>query len=569
MALPQLPDTLKGKTFGQISKDIEAKYKDRFDPISKRGLMAEMGALKEQQEYQKAKTEARQMLEQQMQQAQQINPMQDSMEQPMDASMVNPMEQQMGTPMESSNQGISPEMLPQDNTNFQHAASQSYNQQFAYGGNMEFEDQIQYGNGDLLNNNPFVQTNFFDRNQNLAAKNLEKTYYDSRYSRLHRGLPEWRWQNGNTINQNREIKDSFDRAMQDKKFTDSVNEKWNLDGAFKGPPRERGIQDSIVDAIKRSRLGNNTGSKVNPTAVTSNVNRTDFFEPTASVDNTNMGLSSFTNNAKPNINSVSNFNLQRQLPNIKNSILPNAQKTLDANSQKQNQDQLNIQGIDPMRFAPLAANLYGILSARKAPSTQAQLNKMGFRDRVDESLATRIAPRQTQFSNVDMSQIERGITDQARGFTGSNVNMSGGQSGNFMANELANQSNVMNAIANARAQAQMQNQQVRGMNAQEQARVDAMMQQQAMQRAGLQGQNIGLGMQMADFDARNLGAFNTNRMAQITGLSQNIGNIGKESDQMRMLANMYGYTSFGDYIDSLSPEEREKAMKQIVSVRRR
>jgi hypothetical protein len=477
MALPQLPDTFKGKTFGQISKDIEAKYKDRFDPISKRGLMAEMGALKEQQEYQKAKTEARQMLEQQMQQAQQINPMQDSMEQPMDASMVNPMEQQMGTPIESSNQGISPEMLPQDNTNFQHAASQSYNQQFAYGGNMDFQDQIQYANGDWLNR-PKIMSNLFMQQSTEQNPILYNT-------------------NTNT----------------------KVNAKNKINASAKAIP-----QTNTYDNI-------------------------DYFADINYEDKLNKSYNNLLNGKS--------FD----------QIIDARLKGIDAPI-KEKADvytkPINPQGIDPMRFAPLAANLYGILSARKAPSTQAQLNKMGFRDRVDESLATRIAPRQTQFSNVDMSQIERGITDQARGFTGSNVNMSGGQSGNFMANELANQSNVMNAIANARAQAQMQNQQVRGMNAQEQARVDAMMQQQAMQRAGLQGQNIGLGMQMADFDARNLGAFNANRQAGIQALGQNIGNVGKESDMMKMIANMTGYNSFGDYIQSLPPEERPSATRALM-----
>ena len=90
-----LTDKYKGKAFGEIAKDIQAKYKDRFDPISKKGLMAEMSALKEQQEYQKAKMEAKEMLDQVLQQqkmAQQQammgqDPMQQNMGMQQDASM--------------------------------------------------------------------------------------------------------------------------------------------------------------------------------------------------------------------------------------------------------------------------------------------------------------------------------------------------------------------------------------------------------------------------------------------------------------------------------------------------
>jgi len=391
MPNPKLPDTFKGQTFGEISKNIESKYKDRFDPISRRGLMAEMGALRDEQEFQKAKQQAREQLQQLLTQQQQPqDPMQ--MQQGQDPMMQQPMQ----TPeVFASNQGVAPEIPQEDMGNFAHAASQSYNQKFAHGGNMDYGygGQMKYFNG----------------------------------------------------------------------------------GPF----------DTIT---------------ITPTS----------------------GMES------------------------------------------QMQPQTSPQTNNPLRYAPIAANLLGILNTRRAPSTQSQMRGMGFNTRVDETLANRVTPRQTQFGNVDMSQIERGIQDQARGFTGANVNVSGGQSGQFMANELANQSNVMNAIGQARMQGQMQDRQTQAMNAQEQARVESMLQQQAMQRAGIQGQNIGIGMQMADLDARNEGAFNSMRMSGIQALGQNIGNIGRESDQMTMIANALGYNSFGEYVQSLPAEQRPGAAQALM-----
>jgi len=414
MPNPKLSDKFRGKPFGEISKEIESKYKDRFDPISKRGLMAEMSSLKEEQEFQRAKQETRQQLEQQLQQVQQMEQMQQQGQMPgqMDQQQMNP----MAPEIQASNMGVAPQMPEQDMGNFQHAASQTYNQQFAYGGQMQYPFG---GEFDPINRPPLPQTP-------LTVPNID------------------------------------------------------------------GIRKGVEASFKQG---------------TTNV-------PGSGGGNTGFG--------------GENINL--------------------------------------LRYAPLAANLFGILSARRAPSTQSTLGRMGMRTQVDESLASGVTPRQTQFGNVDMSQIERGITDQARSFTGANVNMSGGQSGQFMANELANQANVMNAISQARMGAQQQDRQTQAMNAQEQARIDAFRQQQGMQRAGIQGQNIGLGMQMADLDVRNEGAFVSNRMSGIQALGQNIGNIGKQSDQMKMVANALGYNSFGEYVQSLPPDQRGNAMKGFLEM---
>ena len=45
-----LPSKYKGKTFADVANEINAKYQDRYDPISLNGLNSEMGQLKEAQE---------------------------------------------------------------------------------------------------------------------------------------------------------------------------------------------------------------------------------------------------------------------------------------------------------------------------------------------------------------------------------------------------------------------------------------------------------------------------------------------------------------------------------------
>lgn len=378
MPSPQLADKYKGKTFGEISKDIESKYKDRFDPISKRGMMAEMETLREQQEYVKEKQAIREQMEQQIAQAKmmQENPemaQQMAMEQEMQQQQMQQQQmQQMQQPEMgiTSNEGVG--INPMEQPDLGHSASQSYNQQFGYGG------QMNYSGG----------------------------------------------------------------------------------GPFKS-----------ITTMQSSGME----SQINP--------------------------------------------------------------------------EQNFQGINPMRFAPLAGNIASLAMARKPSSIKSDMEKMGYKTSIDENIGN-VAPRQTQFSNIDYSGLERGIQNQARGFSATNANMSGGNAGMFMANELGNQGNVMNAITQARMQQQTGNRQTQQMNAQEQARVDSMRQQQAGMRAGIQGQNMQMGMNLANIDAQNTGAFNNFRIANIMGLADNIGNIGSESDMMKAIASGAGYDMFGQFFQN-------------------
>lgn len=416
MPNPILSDKNKGKSFADISKSIQSKYADRFDPISQKGLMAEMNTLKEEQEYKKAKMEIEEQLRQQ------LNPQQPSQEQ------FNPMgQEQIQPPINNMGAGIDMPQQGQD-TNFNREASQSYNQEFAYGGKMK------YGGG-----GPF----------------------------------------------------------------DSINEL-----------PSSGIESKMFNEfLNKSFLNQQPGLNIQA----------------------------------PNVDITPSFSQAVQFPTKNN--------TGDAQS-------------NSMRYAPMAANIYSMLSARKPTSNMAKMQNMGYNTSVDPSLATRVQPRQTQFSNIDFNPIERGIQDQGRGFTANNINVSSGNAGAFRSNELANTSNMMKAISNARMQQGQSNQQTQAMNAQEQARVDGFRQNQNQMLAGIQGSNMQMGMQLADLDARNLGAFNNMKNANITGLATNLGAMGKESDRMKMISKALGYNSFGEYIKSLPKKDQANAISQLLGLNR-
>lgn len=422
MPNPKLSDQYKGKTFGEISKIIQDKYKDRNDPISNRGRMAEMNALRGEQELLKAKQEVQQQLQQAMQAAQQPAPtqMQGQMQAPMDLPT---MDNQSALPQFQMDQ-------PQG-----HAASASYNEQFGDGG--RFRDLI-----------------------------------------------EWT-------------------------------------PSFTPTP----TTFSFAPQTSTENLRNNTTA--DPSALLQKRN------PFGGVE--------------------------KVVTQMQNAV---KQKGLAQMAQK---GETPI-GNNPLRYAPLLGNVLGLLTAKKPESNKAKMEAMGYQTKLDENLLSKVTPRQTQFGNVDVSQLERGITNAGRGFTLNNLNASGGNAGAFLSNELANQGNIMNAIANARMQAQQQDRQTQAMNAQEQARIDQFLQAQQAGRQQAQQANIGIGMQLADLDARDLGAFNTNKAAQMAGLFTNLGNIGKESDQMKMISNALGYNSFGQFTQGMSNQDKAGFLQMLLSM---
>ena len=115
-----LQDKYKGKSFAKVAEEINNTYKDRFDPISIRGLNSEMKSLEEAQEYVKQKQAIEANLE--AEQQQQANPSQQQ-------GQVNPI------PPTAGNEGIGFQPTEQEET-FKREASSDYNEKFADGGNM-------------------------------------------------------------------------------------------------------------------------------------------------------------------------------------------------------------------------------------------------------------------------------------------------------------------------------------------------------------------------------------------------------------------------------------------------
>ena len=410
MPQPLIADKYRGLSFGEASEKVMKKYEDRFDPISKRGMDAELTSLRIAQEQLKAKEVLKQQIEESLIAAQQMQTT------PQTTS-------QVVAPQVASNAGVSVNPV-EDQTAFNHAASQSYNEQFAYGGTMD------YFGGGLFDNITTAQSSGMESFQPITAPA--------------RPLPAM----------NIQVPQSVQKA---------------------------GIMQSQV---------NTQNSGVN-------------------------------------------------------------------------------EQINPLRYAPLLSNIYNIVATRKPKSTASTLAGMGVRTQIDESLANRVQPRQTQFNNIDFSSLERGITNQARGFTGTNMNVSGGNAGQFVANELANQGNIMNAIAQARLAQQQGTQQTAQLNAAEQARIDAIRQAQAQMQAEIQGQNVQVGMNLANMDAANLGAYNNMKNANINALFENIGSIGRESDLMKSVAAGTGYDMFGQYFADGAPSGMMPWLQNILKAKKK
>ncbi len=394
--------------------------------------------------------------------------------------------------------------------------------------------------------NKYKGKNFAD-----ISKDIQKNYADRYDAISQRGLMS-------EMNSLREEQE-YQRAKQQIKET--------LNTLLTAPQQDpTQVQQQTVPQV----AGNNQGVQVQPTTQQPNTAFNHASSQTYNQQFANGGIldrnpfnsSPLFQQALVNASLAGEMSLQNAVPNGINYSAP---QTTNPNNATNG---IAPQGNNILRYAPLAGNVFNILTARRPNPIQNNLSRTS----VNEGLATRVQPRQTQFNNIDFSPIERGINQQARSFTGNNLNVSGGNAGAFVANELANQTNVMNAIAQARMQQQQANQQTQAMNAQEQARIDQFKQAQNTQQAQIQAQNIGLEMQMEDLNARDLGAYNTARSANINALFSNLGEIGREQDMMDMIANTMGYNSFGQYTENLDPDKKQGLIdyiKNIVSARRR
>jgi hypothetical protein len=215
------------------------------------------------------------------------------------------------------------------------------------------------------------------------------------------------------------------------------------------------------------------------------------------------------------------------------------------------------QGLE--KLAPMAINIGQLLSSRKPKDVRSQVGDT----QLDNAKFT--APSRTHYSKVDFAPIEKGVREQGRAFSATNRNVSGGNAGQFLANEQGNQGNMMDAIANARMQEQIQNNQVAGMNAQDKARYEQILNQQAMSRQNTEQANIGLGFQIEDINARNLGAYQSNKSNILSQLGENLSARNKEKMLSQGVLEALGYGVTGKYANN--PEELNSIFANIFKAR--
>lgn len=202
---------------------------------------------------------------------------------------------------------------------------------------------------------------------------------------------------------------------------------------------------------------------------------------------------------------------------------------------------------DPLMYAltlgPLAALL---MNKRTDPIDRSEAGRFVSTGKGEAGVGTS-NPRQTQFDEVSMSPIERALTERSRGFSGANVQASGGNAGQFLANELANQVNVLNSQGQASLGQQQMNTQIAGMNAQEQARIDQIKMQDKARQQQAENINAQLALQYDQIDDMNEGAFLTKRSNAVQAIFQNLGNIGKENTRDNIILKALGYDEMGNY----------------------
>lgn len=188
------------------------------------------------------------------------------------------------------------------------------------------------------------------------------------------------------------------------------------------------------------------------------------------------------------------------------------------NDQTQTPTSDNRFGIDPsiLRYAPIATDLatLGMTAFNKPDPTR------------ESTYDTNV---EINPNLVNRDQIKRDITSQEGAITNQITEASGGSAGALLGNLQGVGLNTQKALANANIQADVADQR-------ELARVQGVNLQQ-------QSGNMGRRMQVSDWNARDLGQYNTMLMDSISNVGQNIGNVGTEEYYRKLASQLpIGYT---------------------------
>ena len=170
-----------------------------------------------------------------------------------------------------------------------------------------------------------------------------------------------------------------------------------------------------------------------------------------------------------------------------------------------------------LRFAPMISNLSQLNNLKKpAYETLDRLDAKYKKDYVDEKALT------------------NQVNEQYGGTAERLANASGGNTSSLRANLLGAQLNKSKALSQAFLQADNINRQ----------------QNDTAQKfnLGVDTTNLKQSNLENDINAKNKGAYETNKSNLMTKLGNNLGALGKEGSQMKAIAKMYGYTWDGQYL---------------------
>ena len=170
-----------------------------------------------------------------------------------------------------------------------------------------------------------------------------------------------------------------------------------------------------------------------------------------------------------------------------------------------------------MRLAPLATNLLQMKNLKK-PEYESL-------DRLDNRYQKQL---------VDEAQLQNQVSNQGNATAESLANASGGNSASLRSNLLGNSLNKTKALSSAYAQAN-------NVNINENAKAQQF--NVATDRTNLQQSNV-----ENDINARNKGAYETEKSKLLAKFGDNMGAIGKEGLSGQRIAKALGYTVDGDYL---------------------
>jgi hypothetical protein len=493
-----LPEKYKGKSFAEISKDIQKKYENRFDPITNRGRRKEMTSLKEAQEQVREQEQMKQMFQQKL------------TETIANIGQQQVMEEQI--PITENNNPA----LPNIEQPVSNKVSQSYNQNFETGGDLDNDEDKPKPFSYKIQNEDGSYT-VVDIPSESFVSNVKPTRTT--------------------------VSPPINNVEQDS----TISQPIDIQKVLSSLPPMRKVKSNPKFDSKTRKTGDrkffDVGGPFNPLFQKPNLNfDTNVGQNTVGLgfNNSTIGTDDFTNAIKNQVG-------------INNTSIGSSYNTADLVNPSGNYNLSNL--------APLAMNIGQLLSARKPKDVRSQLNDY----QVDTPNFQ--VPTQQYYEKVDMSPIERGIQEQAATFSATNRNISGGNSGQFLANEQANKANVMDAIGRARMGQQQSNLQVDQMNASERARVEQMLMQQELARQGTEQTNIGLGFQIEDINARNLGAYQSNKSNIMSQIAENLSARQKEQLMAKAVEEALGYGYTGQY--GKNPGTTSDFLKNILKTRKR